>query len=237
MSDRRIHYFLLNCPPLKHGSKPDSTYTNDKQSYNSLVDLLTRARLKGLIPFEAITDETRPVSLWNCHRDIRSFIRQESERYLKVFWRDLMQSQPAHIEIIGEKNTIGSTLKPIAFEYTIPLTTGRGYCSLPPRHAIAERFKKSGKDKLVLLFVSDFDPEGEDIGHSFARSMRDDFGIDEIHPVKVALTAKQVKHFKLPPIMQAKESSSRHAKFVAKHGHDVFELEALERVCLARYSA
>ena len=43
------------------------------------------------------------------------------------------------------------------------------------------------------LVLSDFDPEGEDIAHSFARSMRDDFGIDQIELVKVALTDRQVR--------------------------------------------
>ena len=92
---------------------------------------------------------------------------------------------------------------------------------------MAKRFEASGKEKLVLLLVSDFDPEGEDIAHSFARSMRDDFGVDAIHPIKVALTSKQVKAHKLPPIMQAKATSSRYEKFVNQHGDDVFELEAL----------
>ena len=135
---------------------------------------------------------------------------------------------------MGEKNTIASILKPVAADYSIPPTTGRGYCSLPPRHAMVERFRRSGKEKLVLLIVSDFDPEGEDIAHSVARSVRDDFDVSEIHAVKVALTADQVEQHRLPPIMRAKESSSRHDKFVARHGHNVFELEALEPAELQR---
>ena len=50
---------------------------------------------------------------------------------------------------------------------------------------MAQRFKCSGKAQLVLLVLSDFDPEGEDIGHSFARSMRDDFRIRSIDFIKV----------------------------------------------------
>lgn len=42
LSDRQIHYSLLNDPPLTHASKPGSTYRNDKKSYQSLVELLTR---------------------------------------------------------------------------------------------------------------------------------------------------------------------------------------------------
>jgi ParB-like chromosome segregation protein Spo0J len=228
LSDRQIHYALLNDPPLRHASKPQSRYNNTQQSYKSLVDLLTRARLDGYVPWRAIADETRPVTLWGVHDDLRPYVREELKDLLKGYWRNLQQSQPNHLEIVGEKNTVASILRPVAADYCIPLTTGRGYCSLPPRHAMAQRFKKSGKEKLALLIVSDFDPDGDEIAHSFARSMRDDFGIQAIHPIKVALTSEQVVEYELPPIMQAKESSVHHAKFIERNGSDdVFELEAL----------
>jgi hypothetical protein len=76
--------------------------------------------------------------------------------------------------------------------------------------------------------LSDHDPEGEDIGHSFARSMRDDFDIPDVEPIKVALTRQQVIEMNLPPMMKAKEKSSRRKGFVGRHGDDVFELEAVE---------
>jgi hypothetical protein len=229
LSDRQIHYALLNDPPLKHASKPDSRYANDAASYKNLTDLLTRARLVGLVPMNAIADETRPTANWNVFGSPQPFLRREIDGMFKGYWRDLMQSQPNHIEIIGEKNTIHSVVKRVAERYCIPYTIGRGYCSLPPRHAIAQRFKKSGKSKLVVLVLSDFDPDGEEIAHSLARSLRDDFGIQSIEPIKVALTAAQVEEFKLVPFMKAKgsEDSTKRNNFVAKYGDDVFELEAL----------
>lgn len=226
LSDRTIHYALLNNPPLKHANKADSLYQNDKDSYKNLTDLLTRARLEGEIEWEAIGDETRPVVIWQVHQESRDFIRKELNGLLKGYWRDLMQSQPNHIEIVGEKNTLLSILKPVAAEYCIPLTIGRGYSSLAPRHAMAERFRKSGREKLVLLMVSDHDPDGEMIAESFARSMRDDFDIN-VHPIKVAITPEHVTRFNLPPMMEAKTSSSNHDKFVAEHGKNVWEVEAL----------
>jgi hypothetical protein len=45
--------------------------------------------------------------------------------------------------------------------------------------------------------------------------------------VKVALTRAQVDEMGLPPQMKAKRSSSRYEGFVAEHGDDVFELEAV----------
>lgn len=227
LSDRRIHYALLNDPPLIHASKPHSRYRNTIQSYKALVDLLTRARLAGRISMTAIADETRPVCVWDAHDDVQAFLRREVNAFLQGYWRNLQRSQPCHIEIVGEKNTIAPIIKPIAAKCRIPMTIGRGFCSLPPRYEMERRFSKSGKERLVLLIVSDFDAEGEEIAHSLARSLRDDFGIARVSAVKVALTAEQVKQFNLPPMMKAKRGSSNYARFVEAHGDDVFELEAL----------
>ena len=98
---------------------------------------------------------------------------------------------------------------------------------MPPRFQIVERFRKSGKRNLILLILSDFDPDGEEISASFARSLRDDFGITQVEPVRVALTAEQVERFNVPPGMLAKDTSENFAKFEAKHGRHAYELEAL----------
>jgi hypothetical protein len=112
-------------------------------------------------------------------------------------------------------------------EYCIPYTLGRGYCSLDPRHKMAERFRKSGKDKLILLFLNDFDPEGEDIPHSFTLSMRDDFDILNIVAKKVCLTHEQVLERDIPQTFDIKKTSSRYRKFARKYGDRAHELEAL----------
>ena len=232
LTDRQIHYRLLNNPPLIHASKPDSVYRNVPGCYAALTELLTRARLAGHIPMHVIADTTRPVTSWDVHQTSAPFIKREIDRFLKNFYRDLMQSQPNHIEIVGEKNTVEGVLRPVAMEYRLPLTIGRGYCSLPPRYDMAERFRKSGKQNLILLVLSDFDPDGEEIAHSFGRSMRDDFGIESIKPIKVALTSEQVRELNLPPQLAAKKTSSNYGKFSEKYGDQVFELEAIEPAVL-----
>ena len=235
LSDRQVHYRLLNDPPLIHASKPRSIYANNLASYRALTDLLTRARLAGLISWEAIADETRPFTSWRTWPESGAFVKNECDGFLKHYWRDLMQSQPAHIEIVAEKLTVKTIVERVAQDYCIPVTVGRGFCSIQPRYALAERYRKSGRGKLVLLLLSDFDPDGEGIAESFTRSLRDDFGIDEdrIHAVKVALNAEQVERFALPPSMRAKETSSRFKAFQDRHGRDAWELEALPPDTLA----
>ena len=227
LSARQIHYALLNNPPLRHASKPDSVYRNDSASYRSLLDLLTRARLAGLVPMGQVADETRPVETWNVHGDVQDYIADELAVFLRAYRRDLLASQPNHIELVAEKNTVASVVMPVAREYCVPTTIGRGYCSLPPRAAMVERYQRSGKERFLLLVVSDFDPDGEEIAHSLARSLRDDFGVEQIEPVKVALTARQVQRFQIPAGGTAKKTSRHYKKFIRRYGENVFELEAL----------
>jgi hypothetical protein len=226
LTDRRIHYLLLNDPPLRHDRKPDSRYVNDKASYKTLTNLLIRARLTKDVPIEAVEDTTRPIQLGGGFFSFEEFVEQETEDFLMRYSRNLMQGQSDHIEIMLEKNALRSIIEAVARDYCIPVTTGRGFSSLSPRYDMWRRFKNSGKKWLVLLMLTDFDPDGEQIAASFARSMRDDFGLRHIHPVKVALTAEDVRRYNLPSDMDAKPSSPNYKKFMAKYGSKAVELDA-----------
>jgi len=215
---RRVHYLLLNDPPLKHDKKPDSVYANDKASYKALTNLLIRARLSKDIPMQAIEDSTRPIQEGGGFSTMEAFVKQETENFLTGYTRNLMQGQGHHIEIMLEKNALRTVIESVAREYCIPVTTGRGFSSLSPRHDLVRRFKQSGKDKLVLLMLTDFDPDGEQIAASFARSLRDDFHLKDIHAVKVALTPEDIRDNDLPSDMDAKPSSPNYAKFLKRFG-------------------
>jgi hypothetical protein len=232
LSVRSIHYALLNDPPLRNcGKNPKMRilYENNKDSYNDLCNLCMRLRLCGRMDWNSINDETRPFDLPRLDATPASFIRREMDWFLTDFRRDLLQSQPHHIEIVGEKNTVRSTLKPIADKFGVPLTTARGFSSATPRLDVSQRYRKSGKDKLIILTLTDLDPCGDEIAHSFLRSLRDDFGIpkEKLELLKVAINLEQVERFSLPKLTKAKQTDKKSAKYEAKHGAYVWELEAL----------
>jgi hypothetical protein len=232
LSVRSVHYALLNDPPLRNcGKNPKfrKLYKNDQNSYDDLCNLCARMRLAGRLSWNTINDETRPFDLSVLDNQTSSFFERELHWFLRQYRRNLLQTQPHHIEIIGEKNTVRNTLKPVADKFTVPLTTARGFSSLTPRLDVYERFRNSGKSKLIILALTDFDPCGEEIAHSFARSLRDDFGVpwERLELLKVALNEEQVERFNLPPDMKAKLSDKKSAKFSAKYGSYVWELEAL----------
>ncbi|MCK9233356.1 MAG: ParB N-terminal domain-containing protein [Syntrophales bacterium] len=223
---RRVHYLLLNNPPLRHDKKPGSTYRNDLASYKALTNLLLRARLTGEIPFNAIEDETRPIRVIRTYQNAADFVRDEAQDFFRGYARDLLRGQKNHIEILVEKNAIRKHVEAVADDYCISCTTGRGYASLTPRLKMAQRFLHSDKERLILLILSDFDPDGEEIAASFPRSLRDDFGLQYVIASKVALSGDDVKEYDLPSDMEAKTSSPNYRKFVERHGIHVAELDA-----------
>jgi hypothetical protein len=230
LSVRQVHYQLLNDRP-KISLRSGDRYENTKECYqNQLIAILAKMRKSGLIPYERIIDETRPEILNNFYGNSAEFIKREYDNFLGNYYRNLTQSQPHHIEIICEKLTLKNLIHETTAEFTIPLTIGRGYSSLSALHRIAARYWKSGKDKLVLLILSDLDPDGDAIATSLTRTFRDEFDIPEnkITALRVALSPWQVEELSIPPQMTAKKSSSKYQGFVKERGSDaVYELEAV----------
>jgi hypothetical protein len=158
---------------------------------------------------------------------VGQYITQETRNFLTGYHRNLQQGQPHHVEIILEKNALRNVIERVAQEYCIPITTTRGYASIPPRYEVFRRYNQSGKPKLILLCLTDFDPDGDEIAESFARSMRDDFNILNTQSFKVALRAEDVDKYDLPSDMDAKKTSVNYKKFFSRYGTNrAVELDA-----------
>jgi hypothetical protein len=229
LSVRQVHYRLLNDPPLRHAKKAGSTYKNDKQSYKDLTDILARGRIQGLVSFDAIDDETRPEEINRGSSSVGAFFKQEIQEFLKGYWRNRQQSQENQVEIIAEKLTVRPILSSVANEYGIPLTINRGMSGPTVKYKIAQRFRRSGKRKLIILAVFDLDPAGDAIAEDIRKSFERDFDIFDIEVYKAALTIEQVKDQDLTPSMDAKESSPTYTKFCEKYDTiHAWELEALD---------
>jgi hypothetical protein len=227
---RQVHYSLLSAPPLRNINDKASTYSNDKASYKDLCDLLARARIAGQVPWAAIEDATRPMKLWRTDRNLAAFVERELSNLFGNYWRDPLQSQPDHFEVIIEKNSSLTPVETVCMKYGIPLTSGRGQTSKDRLYRLAQRYRASGKNGLVLFLLSDFDPAGDAIANTNAKSLRDDFQIPEskIVPVRVALRPDQITRHNLPRSLEVKESNLR-AGFIERHGVEyAVELEALE---------
>lgn len=230
LSVRAVHYALLNYTFYRNVPRK-LHYKNDDESYQATSDLITRMRLNGQLPWHAFDDGTRPLQEFRAFSDVRQYVRQEVNTLFTGYWRDLLQTQPCHVEVVCEKNTIYHMVVKKTRRYQIPTSSGRGFNSIDPWHDLYLRFKRSKKDRLVVIILSDFDPEGEMIPQVGGRTLRDDFRLpwSKFDIIKAGVTEDQIENNRLPSANFAKESSSNYQWFLDRNDGDdsVYELEAL----------
>ena len=82
--------------------------------------------------------------------------------------------------------------------------------------------------KLVVLILGDFDPDGDAIVNAFLKSMRDDFSVRALEPVHAVLDVCADANAPSAAGNGGEErEAANYKRFVAKHGTDTYELEAV----------
>jgi ParB-like chromosome segregation protein Spo0J len=223
---RQIHYRLLT-RDVTRNAKLQTKYTNTKQCYSDLSDLLTRARIDGEVQWESMHDPTRPRTEWRQWDDVGTYMREQIDEFMTGYKRNLLVSQPSYVELVVEKLTVQEIAERAAGSYHVPVGVGRGYTSTTSLDDTADRYRASGKDRMILLIAGDLDPEGENIAETWGGCLRDEHHVRGLTVVKVGVNPDQVSKYNLAPL-PVKESSSRKPAFVSAHGKNVYELEAFE---------
>lgn len=226
-SGRSIHYQLLARKVLTSTRSSGYIYGTRPGSADLLSKLITDARSAGLIDHDDIDDSTRPSCEWRPSGSVGTFMRENIKHLGRGFYADVHADQPAHVEILLEKNTLFSMVKKyVSYPLRLPLTCLRGYGSQPAARDVARRFRASGKPALRVCYISDLDPEGVNMPDSWKGYLLKDFKIDA-DVYRSAITPAQVAKYSLPPDADVKLTSSRAKKFIAQHGEKVWELDGM----------
>jgi hypothetical protein len=206
---------------------------NVERSYKNLSALLTDARMSGKTDWNAIEDRIRqPVipAEW-------SSIGAIAESAARSFRLPRRADQPKYVELWVEKDALAGVLEPLADEAHVTLMVNRGYSSASAMYESAQRFAENGEDEegepreLIMLYLGDFDPSGEDMVRD-VRDRLETFRVS-VDVQKIALTRDQIDQYDPPP-NPAKMSDPRAAAFVAEHGSSSYEVDALPPNVLAR---
>jgi hypothetical protein len=226
-SGRSIHYKLLAKNVRTSARKNGYIYGTRPGSASLLSKLLTDARSAGLINHSDLDDGTRPSVRFAPSGTLGSYVSQSLNQLFSNYFADIHAEQPNHVELLVEKNTVFPLIKRhVAYPLRVPITSLRGYGSFPAARDVAGRFNRSGKNKLVVVYVSDLDPEGLDMPASWKKYLHHDFGVTAT-VYRAAVTPEQVKRYKLPPDADVKLSSSRASKFIREYGDQCWELDSM----------
>ncbi len=205
---------------------------NNRNSYGKLSRILTRARLDGLTPWEALEDRSRARLHSGGSFDAAAFIETESAGFLAGYRRDLMQGQEHAIEVWIEKDALSRVCHAAALPYCVPVTVARGFSSVSYLHDAAARiFENAEKGQgTLILYWGDLDPSGWEMLPAMMRTLIDSMGCGGlVESQRCALTPEQVERFELPKNPDAlKDTDSRAAKYRERFGDLAVELDALE---------
>jgi hypothetical protein len=177
-------------------------YEKTEKAYGRLGDKLTRARRARLLPFHVIRDDGVVTYSSRWHDGPEAFW-DETARRIRDYRRDRQAAQRRRIELWCEAAGMAPQLARVADEYSVPVYSAGGFCSLTAVRSIADR--ALGRHvPTVLLHVGDYDRSGESIFGAMAEDAAAFVEADRvvtvnrIEAVRVALTAEQVEAYELP---------------------------------------
>lgn len=219
LSLRQLYYQLVSKALIE----------NSERSYKRIGDLVSNARLAGLLDWDMIEDrgrETIAPPMWS---DPAEIVDAAAKQFAIDRWAD----QPNHVEVMVEKAALEGVLIPVCRELGIRFTANKGYGSQSLLYEIGQRYEEMrGQDKDVyMLYLGDHDPSGIDM----TRDVSDRLGLfshDDVTVERLALNMDQVEQWQ-PPENPAKTTDSRYGTYIVQFGESSWELDAVEPATLA----
>lgn len=205
---------------------------NSDKNYKRLGSIISDGRLCGHIDWYAIEDRGRVARVPHHDTSVEDSIDM-MKRIAENYTLDKWEGQSTYVELCVEKDALSGVLEPIAERFDVPLVVNKGYSSSSAMYEMATRYIEAmsgGRDGLCL-YLGDHDPSGEDM----VRDIRDRLHLFEadVKVEKISLTTAQVRQYHPPP-NPAKMSDSRAAAYVAAHGRQSWELDALNPAVLTQ---
>ncbi|PIX37810.1 MAG: hypothetical protein COZ57_32610, partial [Armatimonadetes bacterium CG_4_8_14_3_um_filter_66_20] len=204
---------------------------NNRNEYQKLSRLLVKARLGGLVPWDALEDRARDTLQSGGWRDKSQFVADQLGDFLRGYRRDLLQSQEAALEVWVEKDALSRVCHRAAFGFCVPVIVARGFSSVSYVNECRDRVRANaqGAQRTVVLYFGDLDPSGWAMLPAMMETLQHEMGLhDLVEGVRCALTAEQVAKYDLPQNPDAlKRTDSRAKKYTERFGNLAVELDAL----------
>jgi hypothetical protein len=233
---------------------PATGTANTQKNYKKLGDLISDARMAGLLDWEGIEDRTRALNALRHWGEPQDILEGCAHQFRLDKWRD----QRVRLEVWVEKDALEGVVARAAHDLDVAVFSCRGYASMSSLWEAAQRFGDywAHGQRVVVLHLGDHDPSGIDMTRDIEERLKDfllrDWEIggaqgmhlsrDEIWSRvatylggdspglivrRIALTMDQVRQYSPPP-NPAKTTDSRYRRYASQHGDESWELDALE---------
>ncbi len=199
---------------------------NSDKMYKMLGTYINRARMAGMISWEAIEDRNRGhIGYWY-DEDIMNPIRDLPTQIRYDRW----DRQEWYIEVWVEKEALGNVVSRACRPLLVPYLSCKGYLSASEAWRAGRRFKEKLEfgHKCLLIHLGDHDPSGIDMTRDNKERL-DMFTEkwDSVQVERIALNMDQIRKYKPAP-NPAKLTDTRSKGYRAEYGPNSWELDALD---------
>lgn len=221
---------------------------NSLKSYKRIGNLISDARLAGMIDWEMIEDRNRETVIPTAWGSPAEIVRAAARQFRVDRW----EGQTNYVEVMVEKDALSGILEPVCREMHVRFTANKGYSSSSAMYEAGKRIRKMLFDhdtpinQIHVFYLGDHDPSGIDmtrditdrliqfsaLGDYFERTSSDYSPDDFIHIHRLALNYDQVEQWQ-PPENPAKQTDSRFKVYKENFGESSWELDAVEPGTLA----
>lgn len=199
---------------------------NTEKNYKRLGNIISKARLAGLIDWDWIVDRTRFLRGTNTFENVEATLLDAAKRHRLDLW----EGQDTRIEAWVEKDALIGVLERPCNKWRLDYFACKGNVSQSALWEHAQRIERTYAEEgqnTVILHLADHDPTGWDM----TRDLHDrlaTFNVGDVCEVRrIALTMDQVRTYDPPP-NPTKWTDSRAGRYVAETGaEDSWELDAL----------
>jgi hypothetical protein len=219
LSLRQLYYQLVSKDLIE----------NSQRSYSRLGDVVSDARLAGLLDWDMIVDRGRGTRANTHWRSPSEIVRACANSFRIDKWAD----QPCHIEVMVEKQALEGVIIPTCRKLDVNFTANKGYSSQSFMYRKGQSLKwlaEDGKD-IIILYLGDHDPSGLDMDRDVLERLRL-FSGAHLGLTRLALLNAQIQKYNPPP-NPAKVTDTRAKKYIAQFGRVSWELDALNPQTLA----
>jgi len=222
--------FVLTVRGLHYQFVSRGLSLNTPKVYRRLVSLMADARECGMIDWDHLQDSTRNLQRNSHWDDPQEIVGTCAEQFHVDRWA----GQEFRPEVWIEKSALEGIIAPTCTELDVPYFACRGYGSHSELWAAGHKRMREWirrSQTPIVFHLGDHDPSGIDM----TRDLREKlwrYTRKRVRIERLALNMNQVEEYDPPPNF-AKETDSRHGKYVEQFGEQSWELDALDPVVLA----
>lgn len=201
----------------------DNTIPNTVAWYGKLGDIVSDARLCGLLDWNAVVDLGRRLQMPSEWRGVPDLLDSAVASYRLPRWA----GQENYVEVWVEKEGMTVSIAPVTEKWHVALVPNKGYGSTTALYDGSKRLLAAQDEGMActILYLGDHDPSGLDMDRDIRDRLRL-FGVRDLDVRRVALTTEQVRRFRPPP-NPAKLKDSRAPAYIEQFGRVSWEVNAL----------